>query len=109
MVGRAKTAEETWQNLSAVYVPKGHQIAAAVLRTYYDTHAHKGDDIVKHLSKLKELWERLNLFSDEAFQISDTTFKSHISSSLPESWDTFTECYDCYDLRSRNIMIYNHR
>ena len=92
-IGRVKTAYETWQNLSAVYVPKGHQVATAVLRTYYDTRAREGDDIVQHLSELKELWERLNLFGDKAYQISDTTFKSHIASSLPPSWDTFTESY----------------
>ena len=57
-VGRAKTAEETWQNLSAVYVPKGHQVGTAVLRNYYDTRAKEGD-----------------------------------TSSLPPSWDTFTEPY----------------
>ena len=92
-IGRAKTAEETWQNLSAVYVPKGHQAGTAVLRNFYDTRAKESDNIVEHLSKLKELWERLNLFGDESFQISDTTFKTHIASSLPPSWDTFTEPY----------------
>ena len=54
-IGRAKTAKETWQNLSAVYVPKGHQVGTAVLRNYYDTHVKEGDNIIKHLSKLKEL------------------------------------------------------
>ena len=92
-IGQAQTAYQTWQNLASVYVPKGYQIAMAVSRNYHDTQVKKGRDVVEHLNKLKKLWEWLNLFGNEDYKISDTQFKAHIASSLPPSWDIFTEPY----------------
>ena len=91
--GQAQTAYQTWQNLASIYVPKGYQIAMAVSRNYHDTRVKEGGDVVEHLNKLKELWEQLNLFGNKDYKIPDTQFKAHIASSLPPSWDIFTEPY----------------
>ena len=56
-IGQAKTAYETWQNLASIYIPKGYQNATAVSRNYHDTHVKEAGDVVKHLDKLKGLWE----------------------------------------------------
>ena len=37
-----------------------------------ETCVKEGGDIVEHLNELKELWERLNLFGDEDYKISNT-------------------------------------
>ena len=42
---------------------------------------------------MKKYWEQLNLTADNDFKVSDNQFKLLISSSLPPSWDTFTEAY----------------
>src|ERR1700678_3623878 len=76
-----------------LYVPKGYQVAMAISRSYHETRMKEGGDVVEHLNKLKELWERLSLFGDEDYKISDTQFKANIALSLPQSWDTFTEPY----------------
>ena len=42
---------------------------------------------------MKETQEKLNILHNPSFCISDTQFKAIVSSSLPESWDTFTDAY----------------
>ena len=42
---------------------------------------------------MKNYWERINQMDEENFKISSVLFKIIISSSLPLSWDSFTESY----------------
>jgi hypothetical protein len=53
----------------------------------------EGDDIPKHLAQLRHYYLRINLTADPDFKISDAQFKVIISSSLPKTWDSFTEDY----------------
>jgi hypothetical protein len=89
----AKTAKEMWDNLAAVHEDRGHLTAVALQRNLWLTIAKDGDDIPEHLSKLKKLWERINNIDDDDYRITDSRFKTMIASSLPPSWDTFTDPY----------------
>ncbi|KAF8260560.1 hypothetical protein EI94DRAFT_1706198 [Lactarius quietus] len=52
---------------------------------------HEETNISEHLTILKKYWEWINLMSDDNFKLPDLYFKIIISSSLPSSWDIFTE------------------
>ena len=69
------------------------QTTIGIIQNLYRTSAKEGDNISEHLNKLRRYWERINLMADNDFKISDNQFKVLISSSLPTSWDIFTEGY----------------
>ncbi len=92
-VGQCSTSHEMWASLVAVHESKGHQTTISYMRNLFHTTADEGDNISDHLNKLKQYWEKLNLLGDGDFKISDLLFKIIISSSLPPSWDTYTESY----------------
>ena len=82
-----------WISLEAVHESWGHQYAISLMQSLFHTIGDKGDDIVEHLNKLKEAWETLNMLDIGNFFIPDTQFKALLASSLPPSWDTFTDPY----------------
>ena len=92
-VGQSVTAHAVWSNLEAVHESKGHQTITAIIRNLFRTTAEEDANISEHLNTLKTYWERINLIDDEDFRIPDVLFKGIISSSLPLSWDAFTEPY----------------
>jgi gag-polypeptide of LTR copia-type len=92
-VGRCKTANEMWKSLELIHESKGHTTIIAVIRNLFHTIAAEGANISEHLTKMKQYWERINMIGDEDFRITDRFFKVIISSSLPLSWDAFTESY----------------
>ena len=92
-VGQCTTAHAVWESLEAIHESKGHQTIVSIIRNLFHTKAEEGSNISEHLAKLKEYWERINQINEDNFKISDTLFKIIISSSLPLSWDTFTESY----------------
>jgi len=59
--------------------------------------AEEGANILKHLEMVKDVWSHINLLGDDLgdkdFRVSDFFFKAIIASSLPPSWDNFTETY----------------
>ena len=61
------------------------------LRILMNTTASEDDDIPEHISKLKQCWDQLSLFGDTNYQVSEFLFKRIIASSLPESWDQYTD------------------
>ena len=87
-VSNLNTACEMWTSLEAVHESQGHQYAIALMRSLFHTITDEGDDIVEHLNKLKEAWEKLNMLDNENFFIPDTQFKALLTSPLPPSWDT---------------------
>ena len=89
----AKNAKEMWNNLASVHDAKGHYVAISIQQNLLRTCANEGDDITEHLNKLKKLWERLNTMDDDDFRISDNQFKTILASSLPPSWDIYTDPY----------------
>jgi transposase InsO family protein len=92
-VSQCDSAKAIWDSLEAVHESKGHQTIVSVIRNLFQTKAEEDSDINEHLNKLKQYWERINQMNEEDFRISDVLFKIIISSSLPLSWDTFTESY----------------
>ena len=92
-VVQCTTAHAVWLNLEAIHESKGHQTIVSIIRNLFHTKAEEGSNINDHLTKLKQYWERINQINEENFKILDTLFKIIISSSLPLSWDTFTESY----------------
>ena len=90
-VGQCTTAQAMWESLEAVHESKGHQTIVSIIRNLFHTSAE--ENINDHLNQLKQYWERINQINEENFKISDILFKIIISSSLPLSWDTFTEPY----------------
>jgi hypothetical protein len=92
-VTRLNTAHAIWQSLQAIHETRDYQIAISIQRTLFRRCASDGDDIIDHLTQLKRDWERLNIIDDSDFRVTDIQFKTIIASSLPPSWDTFTEPY----------------
>ena len=92
-VGHDLTASDMWSNLEAIHEVTGHTTIINYIRTLFKCTAEEGDDIVEHLNTLKVTWERVNTLSADEFKISDLFFKIIISSSLPPSWDNFTQAY----------------
>ena len=92
-VTHLQTAHNMWTSLEAVHESKGQQYAMAISRSLYRTGAEEGDDLIEHLNKLKEAWEKLSILNNRNFIITDTQFKSIIASLLPLSWDIFTDPY----------------
>ena len=82
-----------WRSLISIHEECGHQTATTVHCALTQTHAEEGDDIIAHVHKLKEYWERLNMFNAPAFTVPDQHFKGIIGSSLPPSWDNFIQPY----------------
>jgi gag-polypeptide of LTR copia-type len=82
-----------WQSLLDVYETKSHQTIFAVIQNLFHSTATDQDNILDHVITLKKYRECINLMDDDDFKISDIFFKVILSSSLPESWDTFMEPY----------------
>ena len=92
-VTRLNTAYEIWKSLEAIHETKDYQVAITIQRALFRKCASEDDDIIEHLGELKKQWERLNVLEDADFRITDIQFKTIIASSLPSSWDVFTEPY----------------
>src|SRR6267142_25248 len=92
-IKRCDTSCDMWKALKAVNESRGHQTVINYIRTLFRCTAEEDADIPRHLDLIKETWERINILGSEHFQISDLFFKIIIASSLPPSWDPFTENY----------------
>ena len=92
-IQHSSTSHTAWHNLEAIYEDKSQETAVAVIQTFWHTTAEEGDNISEHLTTLKKYWEHLNLVDDSNFKIPEVQFKIVIISSLPPSWDSFTQPY----------------
>jgi hypothetical protein len=92
-VPRLGTSCEIWNSLTAIHETKDYRIAIHIQRSLFRQSVMDDGDIIEHLAQLKRQWERLNVLDDREFHIADKQFKTIIASSLPETWDTFTEPY----------------
>ena len=92
-VTRLHTACKVWTSLEAVHESKGHKYAITIMCALFRTCAEEGDDLIEHLNKLKEMWEKLNILNNDHFKVLDMQFKTIITSFLPQSWDIFTNPY----------------
>ena len=82
-----------WLSLQSMHKSKSHLILTTHLRTLMNTIAAEDDNITEHLTKLKHSWDQLSLFGNDNYCVSEFLFKHIIASSLPESWDQFTDQY----------------
>jgi len=85
------TANCMWLSLQSMHESKSHLVLTTHLCTLMNTTASEDDDIPEHISKLKQCWDQLSLFGDTNYQVSEFLFKRIIASSLPESWDQYTD------------------
>jgi len=85
------TSNRMWLSLQSMHESTSHLILTTHLCTLMNTTAAEGDNITDHISKLKQCWEQLSLFGDKNYRISKFLFKRIIASSLPESWDQYTD------------------
>ena len=92
-----------WRALKAVHETRGHQTVINYIRVLFRCSVEEGADIPKHLEHIKGTWERINALGSEHFRISDLFFKIIIASSLPPSWDQFTENYIGGDTAFANL------
>ena len=90
---QCSTTHKMWLSLEAVYEEKSHHTVVVNIRNLLRTSANENTNISDHLKMLKTYWERINLISNDDFKLPDMYFKVIISSSLPASWDTFTETF----------------
>ena len=71
----------------------GHTTIITWIQTLFKCTAEEGDNIKEHLNNLKIIWEQINLLSAKDFIILNLFFKIIISSSLPPSWNAYTQAY----------------
>jgi hypothetical protein len=90
--GQDNKSYEVWRNLKAIHEVTGNMMIITWIQTLFKCTAEEGNDIKEHLNNLKMIWEQINL-SAEDFTILDMFFKIIISSSLPPSWDAYTQAY----------------
>jgi gag-polypeptide of LTR copia-type/GAG-pre-integrase domain len=92
-ISRCETAAAMWSSLKAVHESSGHLTAMIMKRNLLQTRAKEGDDIGKHLAKMKEDWEQICQMDTKRTIIDDASFKEILALSLPRSWDGFTQPY----------------
>ena len=92
-IDHCEYSAEMWKCLEAIHESHGHQMTTAYIHNLWHTITAKGNDIPEHLGKLRKYYQNVNCIADEDFKLSNKLFKVTISSSLPASWDTFTEPY----------------
>jgi hypothetical protein len=106
------TSREMWEALRFLHEPCGHQIAINYLTILLKSSISEDGDIPQHLNMVKDIWEKVNVFSGVHFKLSDQGFKLIIASSLPPSWDAFTDQYmgsetDIYRYDSKRNMLFH--
>ena len=87
------TAHAMWTNLKSIHESTNHLMLTGHLRALVALTNQEGTNIVDHLYRLKYCWDQLRKFGDKNYRISETLFKGLIASSLPPSWDQFTNSY----------------
>ena len=88
-ISQCKTSRDMWMNLEAVHESQSHETITSYICNLFRTYAEEEDDIIEHVNKLKQYWERISILGDENFKFSDHLFRVIITSSLPPSWDAF--------------------
>jgi hypothetical protein len=79
------TAKEMWVNLQAIHQSYGDQTKNQLMRELMDRKAKDGDDIIEHLAKLKQLWDRITLVCPQDLSLTLKSFKKFLAYSLPPS------------------------
>ncbi len=89
----ATTSHKMWSNLEAIYQSCGMQTKHQLMQDLYGCWASEGDDIIKHLQKIKRIWERIALVCQNSLPMSPGQLKEFIMHTLPMSWGPFMTPY----------------
>jgi len=100
------TAYEMWSNLQAIHQSYGDQTENQLMCKLMEMKAKDGNDIIKHLAKIKQLWDRIMLVCADDLPLTPKLFKKFLAYSLPPSWDEFTRQYR-RDPNKRGINIHH--
>jgi len=87
------TSCEMWSNLKAIYQLYGTQMKHWLMQDLYGCQANKGDDIIKHLQKIKHIWEHIVLICQNNLPMSSEQLKEFIMHTLLMSWGLFRTLY----------------
>ena len=82
-IASARTANEAWTRLTDLYEPQGVLARVHARRKLHRAQWREGDDIEKHLGKLRLLWQEVCRL--EGRELSDEDFNYTILESVPES------------------------
>jgi hypothetical protein len=86
----ATTASDIWRKLKAAKEPNTGISKLTARRKLYRTVAEDGMDIAEHIKTMQLIHQELSLMGVE---ITDQEFLDILMTSLPESWDNFTNTY----------------
>jgi hypothetical protein len=85
-----KTSHEMWNSLQSIHQSCSDHTQNQLMQEILDTKAKDGDDIITHLTKIRQIWDCLTLLSDK-MPITLENFKKFLAYSLPPSWNDFTQ------------------
>jgi hypothetical protein len=88
-MSNCSTAHEMWINLEAIHQSCSKQTENQLMRELTDKKAKEGDDIVKHLSQIKRLWDKMMLRFLSDLILNPKLFKKFLAYSLPHFWDDY--------------------
>ena len=92
-IGQCTTSDAMWRSLWAIYESTGHSTIAAIMRNLFQTSVAENGNVIEHLTQMKQYQECLNAIRIKDFMIINVVFEALITTSLPRSWDTFTQSY----------------
>lgn len=87
---QAQTAKEMWDQLCAVKEPRGALGILSARRRFYRVIMEEGADMIAHIAELRQIQHNIAIMGAK---ITDKEFLAVMVTSLPESWDAFTQAY----------------
>lgn len=87
---QAKTSTEMWKHLCAVKEPRGALGILGARRRFYRITMEEGGDMIAHIAELRQIQNDVATMGAE---IGEDEFMAVMATSLPESWDAFTQAY----------------
>ena len=88
----APTANCMWMNLQTMHKSTNHLVLTGYMWNLM-VHAPEDVNVTEHLGKLNIHWGQVQSFLVYNQKIADAVYKCIIASSLPPSWDSFTDPY----------------
>jgi len=86
-------AHKMYKTLKGMFETPSQQDYTEHLHIIFETRATEGSNILDHLTKLKQTWNKVHIFSEKCKLEDDALFKRIIASTLPRSWDEYTKPY----------------
>jgi len=87
------SAHKMYKMLKGMFKTPSQQDYTEHLHIIFETRATEGSNILDHLTKLKQTWNKVHIFSKKCKLEDDVLFKHIIASMLPHSWNKYTKPY----------------